>query len=195
VHLIDGNRAVVAVVARPVRHPVAVTPFVGEVVDDGGGRRRVFGAESERVGPERFSAEVALDGELVAVTFGSARDEALPDPGAFEVGERTGGPVPAVEVAGDAHRTCVGSPNGERHPGLALLLDEVRSQVVIEAGVGAFVEEVEVVRAEERTRFGGLAFGGMVPSEDGGQSSTAISMSSRMPRSGISTQAGRLSRS
>src|SRR5438270_8430776 len=99
-------------------------------------------------------------------------DEDFPDPRLCPSEESVRGLVPAVEVTYHADRVRVRSPNCKRRSiGLG---GQVRAELVEEMAVRAFVEEVQVERAEQRTR------------------DHAGVTTSRMPRSGMRTQSGRM---
>src|SRR5205823_1228644 len=89
---------------------------------------------------------------LVLRPLADARDEAIPDPRALARGERMGVLVPAVEVADDVDALGVRRPDRVERAGDAVHRAGVRSELLVETVVRAFVEEVEVVLREERPR-------------------------------------------
>src|SRR5260370_33418121 len=101
-----------------------------------------------------------------------AADEPPPLPGLLRGHELVLVPVPAVEIADHAHPVRVGCPDRERR---ALgILGQVRAQLLVQVAVRTFVEKVEIERGEQRGR------------------DHAGWTTSRIPRSGILTQSGRL---
>ena len=152
VHLVDGDRRVERALRPPPRHPGAVAPLVLEGRDAGARARRLLGVERERVGLLDDVARARLDPVLVAVAARGAGHEALEDPRPRARAQRVARRVPAVPVADHGHARGVRRPHREVRAGPALLLARVGAELLPEPEVAPFVEEVEVVVAEERGR-------------------------------------------
>src|SRR5258706_8474459 len=101
-----------------------------------------------------------------------ARNEALPDARLLAGHELVRVSVPAVEIADDAHPLGVGSPDGERRA--LRIFGDVGSELLVKVAVTALIEEVQVEWRQQRL----LDHAGCT--------------TSRIPRSGIRTQSGRL---
>jgi hypothetical protein len=162
VHLVDRDRRGVPVALAALATPLLVAPAVAVLRDDRGGGWRCLVEPRERVGLlERPPAR--LNAQLVERALADAGHERLPDPRAADAGHRARRRIPAVERAHDAHGVGVGRPHGEARAPRAIHHARVRAELLVEAIVGALVEEVEIVGAEDRgqrTDRGGLGASG-----------------------------------
>ena len=143
VHLVDADGAVQRVALRALRHPVVVSPPKPEIPDLGCGLgwRLVVKAEWVRlVDPVPAVAYVVLVRGGVA----GLGDEALPDARDAARLEDVRVRVPTVPVPDHRHPIGVGRPDGE----VRSLGRMMRSQLLVEPEVGAFVPEVEIVVGE-----------------------------------------------
>src|SRR5204862_2395223 len=127
-------------------HPGVVAPGVAvEPADD----RRSGGWQlaARAVGICLVDAVPAVPGDnavFVGRALTHARDEALPDARALVQRERHGRVAPALEVADDRHRLGVGRPHREARAGVPAFGQGVRAQLLVDAAVRAFGEQVDV---------------------------------------------------
>ena len=149
--LVDRDRGVGAAALGPLGHPLGVAPLVGEVPDDGGGLRRHLGVEGEGIGLlDPVALVVGADEVLVVRALPDARDEALPDAGGAAGMEAVLAVVPAVEVADDRDLIRIRRPDAEIDAlDAVLVVGQVGSQLVVEAVVRSFVEEVGVFLGQQ----------------------------------------------
>ena len=150
VHLVDRHRTLEP---RPgvhaAVHPLRVAPLVRRAADDRRRQRRHLELEPERIRLDDDLAVLRAQLELVAVADGGGRDEDLPDAAHAEQAHGVHAPVPAVEVADDAGAGGVGGPDGEVHALGGADRHRVRAELVVDAGVVALAEEVEVVVGDD----------------------------------------------
>ena len=109
---------------------------------------------------------------LVEGAVPDGRNEAFPDARLLARIKTVRVLVPPIEFADHAHRVGVGRPGGE--VGALGIMRKVRPELVEQVAVSPFVEEMQVERAQQ------------------GASYHAGTTRSRMPRSGMRTQSGRL---
>ncbi len=149
-NLVYGDGRPASVVLPAPFHPRAVSPGIVQVPDDGGGPGRHLGAEGEGVGlVHPVAAEAGGYMVLVGAALLRPRDQSLPDPRASPGAEGMAFLVPPVEVAHHADALSVGGPHGKVRPLPRARPHRMRAQLLIQAEVGALVEEVEVLIAEE----------------------------------------------
>ena len=150
-HFVDRGRAIQPGVAlRTAAHPVVVPPHITiDVPDNRRGRRRHLEEEAVRVGLlEHDVGPAREDLVLVADAGGHAGGDPPPDAARPDRFQLPSVPVPAVEVADEPHAARVRRPDGEVRPGLRLR-HQVRAELVVDADVGAFIEEMKVVVGDE----------------------------------------------
>ena len=82
--------------------------------------------------------------ELVFLAVGQIRDEDFPDAGRHEQPHRVHAAVPPVEVADHADAIGVRRPHGEVHAGRRADRDPVRAELLEDAMVRAFAEQVQI---------------------------------------------------
>jgi hypothetical protein len=151
VHLVGRHRRARVLPDGARLHPGAVPPSVLEVPHDRTRPRRHLLPHREGVGlVDAVAGQPAQEVVLVDRPAPDARDERLPEAGVLDPGERMAVLAPAVEVAHHPHRLGVGGEDGERGPGHSVHDARMRAQPLVEPRVVALVEQVEVVRREER---------------------------------------------
>jgi hypothetical protein len=152
VHLVDRHRRAARIVQRPGRHPLAVGPGESRGVADHRGRRRPqFRREAQRVGLERQQFALRTQHlELVQGAGSHTRDEDLPHAGADALAHGVAATVPGVEIADDGDARGVWRPDGEMHPGNALVNDRVRTEAVVEIDLRSFAQQPVVDGAQHR---------------------------------------------
>src|SRR6267143_1754852 len=172
-HFVNRPRRAAPVAYVPAGHPAFIAPLVAQVPYDRRLPRRLLRVRGIRIRlVSSGSRHARMDVVLVKRAVLDARDETFPDPRLLSWEEPVRRLVPTVEVSDHADRVRVRSPDGERRPiGLG---GQMRAQLVEEMAVRAFVEQVQVERAEQRAR------------------DHAGVTTSRMPRSGMRTQSGRM---
>ena len=151
-NLVDRNRLAARIGVRPVRAMGAVAPLMrGCDVDDRGGRRTQFRAESERVGLERQALAARADDLVFVRPAGAyARHENFPDAGVDAATHRMAPAVPVVEVADHRHAARIRRPDREMHTVGALVRYRMRAELVEQAQMRALADVVIVHRPEHR---------------------------------------------
>ncbi len=152
---IDAERSVERVVFGLFLTPRVIAPGVVEVPDDRGRVGRQLPEKGEGV-PLVDHVPIVIRDDVVFVDgpFPDLRDEAFPDSRAIPAcGQRVSLGIPLVEVPDDGDLGGVGGPDGEIRPLDTTVLDHVGAQLLIEAKVIAFLEQVDVViRQQTKTR-------------------------------------------
>jgi hypothetical protein len=114
----------------------------------------VFGgtsvAKATGVGLQPDLALLGEDLELVDGARVNAGQEQLPDAARPQRAHRVQAAVPGVEVADHRHRAGARGPHGEGGAAHALVLDDVRAELVVELFVAPLADWVEVYVAERR---------------------------------------------
>jgi hypothetical protein len=211
VHLVDGDGRFERLPLAAGLHPLVVVPGVVEVPDAGTRLRGRLVVDAEGVGlVDAVAVVLALDVVLVDGASAQTLDEAFPNAGALGGLERVLAGFPAVEIADDGDALGVGRPDAEGDALLAVAGRRVGAEVLVEAEVGALVEEVDVVRRHARAALRGLDLdGGLLGLGLGvglGLAHRSLAFSAcvvvhagplspstpRMPRRGMATQSGRL---
>ena len=154
VHLVDRHRPVkLTGGGPPAVDPRGVGPLIlARIADD----RGVVGRRLE-VRAVRVSLDVELPTrvtqlELVELALAEARDKQLPDAGDPERAHRVVTAVPLVEVADDGNARGRRRPDREGHAGHAIHGPQLRPELLVDAMLVAFVEEIEVLRAQRRQK-------------------------------------------
>src|SRR5260370_4845553 len=119
---------------RAAFHPLRVAPRVVQVPDDGGGLRRRFRVEGERVRLVHPVSTLPFDVELVLGPLPDALDESFPNARAAARSQRVLGLVPAVPVADHVHLPRFLCPAGEMRSAFPAL----RSQSLVVTRSRAF---------------------------------------------------------
>src|SRR6478609_10196491 len=114
-HLVDGQWRICGMARCACPHPVFVAPAERfGACDHGCGCGRDFSLLCQRIGLEREpDAAFTNDVELVARTFGDARDEQLPDARTMAETHRVAPCIPSIEVADDCDASGIRRPHGE----------------------------------------------------------------------------------
>ncbi len=147
-HLVNRHRLVQQrrwTVRAAITH-VCVAPHdsVGPARQRGGRRR---GLELARVGialEDRRLREARTQLVLVALALAEPGHEQLPDAVRHEPAHRMGQPMPAVEVADDAHPIGVGGPDREVRAGGVADRQRPRAELLEGAVVRALAEQVQI---------------------------------------------------
>ena len=92
--------------------------------------------------------------ELVAVPEARHGHEDLPHAADAETAHQVHAPVPVVEVADDADARGVGGPDGEVDAFGRAERHRVGAELVVNPGVVAFAEQIEIVVGDRRVRSG-----------------------------------------
>ena len=130
-------------------HPVGVAPLVRRAADNRRRQRRHLELEAERIRLDEDLAALGAQLELVAMAEPAARHEDLPHAAHAEPPHRVHAAVPVVEVADDAGARGVGGPDGEVDAFRRADGHRVGAKLVVDAGVIALAEEVEVVVGDD----------------------------------------------
>jgi hypothetical protein len=146
VELVDRDRRIERAARPPVAHPRLIAPSVVEVPHHRGGARRRLGVKGQRVGLVHPIAAARLDVELVFGPLTNTRQEPLPDARRPARLQRVVGLVPVVPVADHLHAARVGRPHREGRA----ILPQMGAQMIVEAQLRPFVEEVQIVVREQR---------------------------------------------
>ncbi len=151
---VDRHRRAALDGCASLAHPRLVGPaVVREVVDDGGRPRRLLAEKRERILLQGLEAAVlAEDLVLVELALGQARDEQLPDAAFGAKAHRVPPTVPGVEIADDADPRGIGRPDREADPGDAVKRHQARAELVVQAQMPAFGNEVDVHLAQQRRK-------------------------------------------
>ena len=149
--LVDRDRLGARVAHLALGHPGLVAEaVVGEAMDQRGRGGRALGGESHRVGLRQHLAVGTQDLVLVERTPLDLGHEQLPHPALDALAHRVATAVPAVELADHAHPLGVGGPDREGGAGNALHRARVRTQLLVQAEMGALGQEVDVGLAQHR---------------------------------------------
>ena len=148
---------------RPLRHPLAVAPLVVDGRHDRRRQRRHFECDAERIDLDGDLAGPRPQLELVAMAAPRRRREDLPHAAGAERAHRVHAPVPVVEVADDADAGRVRGPDREVNAFDAADRHRMRAELVVDAGVIAFAEEIEIVVGEHPAEAVGVVDLGGVP--------------------------------
>jgi hypothetical protein len=119
-----------------------------------GGRRPLEG-DAVRIRLQQQAAMPGVELELVPLALLRGRDEGIPDAAGPEVAHGMLAAVPAVEVPDHADPPAVGGPDTEVHACDAVDGDGVRAELVVDAGVVAFAEQVQVIVRDDPAAPGG----------------------------------------
>ncbi len=146
-HLVDRDRRVERVRRAARGHPFAVFPAVVERPGARRGVGRHLGVEGERIG--LFGLEPVVGGddvEFVPVPARYARHEPFPDSRAVATRrQRMGVRIPRVELADHRDPPRVRRPDAE----IGAAVAELAPELLVEAPVRAFLEEIDVVVREQ----------------------------------------------
>ncbi len=149
-NLVDGHGRVQRVDGRAVFKKSGVVPFVVEVPDYRGGARWFLVEESYGVGLFNLISELSgIDVELVERAFVDAGDKTFPDSGRASRLELMRLRVPVIEAADHRYVAGVGSPDSEDGALGSFGFDDVRAQLVVDAVMAAFVEQVEIFGGQQ----------------------------------------------
>ena len=148
--LVDRDRRPPRVPRPPAFQKSAIVPHERRRVGDHRCRLRPqLRGKGERVGLQRQQLAVgANDFEFVDRARREVGQEYLPDAGGAPAHD-VAPPVPLIEVADHRDAPRIRRPDGEMHAGDALLLEDVRAQLVEEAEVRALGRVVVVQRPED----------------------------------------------
>src|SRR5215468_6280614 len=132
-------------------HPVAVVPLVVEIPDNRRGAGRLLVKEAEGVSlVSAVAMVIRLDVKLVERPLAHAGHEAFPDAGTPTRPKYMSLRVPLIERANDGNFACVRSPHTKTRSWAAPRIHHVSPEFFVHAVVAAFVEQVEVLLAEQR---------------------------------------------
>ena len=108
------------------------------------GLRAQFGRKGQRIGFERQEPAVRRDDlEFVSIPHRHAGQKNLPEALSAHA-HRVPPAIPVVEISHHADAPCVGREDGEKHARNAVEHKGVRAQLIVEAHVRAFAQEIEI---------------------------------------------------
>ncbi len=149
VDFVDRKRRAHGVTRAACGHPFAVLPLVVEAPCPRGARRRDLRGERERIGAILARAVARRDGELVGLAVAQSGDVRLPDARMIPAREQhVRARIPGVPLADHRDRARVGRPHRDMRAVLLLAGEEVTAEPLVERGVGALAEEIDVVLAQ-----------------------------------------------
>jgi hypothetical protein len=150
VHFVNRDRRFDRALRAALLHPVAVVPGVVEVPHGRGRARRFLLVKAQRVGlVGAIAVLMRFDVVLVQGALADAGNESFPDSGTAARAQRVRLRMPMIEVADHRHFARVWRPDREAGAGLRAGVEDVRTQLVVDAVVAAFIEQVKIVFREQ----------------------------------------------
>jgi hypothetical protein len=145
VHFVDVDRRAAPVGLRAALQPGLVAPAVAiEVGHDGRRLRTQLHTKSEGIGFQQQIVSVSADLVLVGGALADAGHEQLPHARAATRLHGVLAAIPQIEVADHADAFRIRRPHREVHAVNALAHTQLRAELVIDAVVAAFAEQVQV---------------------------------------------------
>src|SRR5262249_37053770 len=139
-HLVNRHRRLQRLLFAAARHPIAITPFIREVPDDGGRLWRSFGMEGKRVCFVNAVIVVTrYHMELVGFSLTGMWDKNFPYTGISDWVHRMAGLVPAVKTTGQKHALRIRSPHRKVRTGHVVDDATLRAQLLVQLVMAAFV--------------------------------------------------------
>ena len=151
-HFVNAYRGVKSLAFLARGHPFSIVPPVAVQVPDHGSR---FGAQLGRKPKgSDFIADVALvaglDFIFVQIPLSQTGNEDFPQTGCPPRPHGVASAVPLVEITDHAHPLGAGRPHRKMDPCHALVVDQVRTEFVVQPEVIAFRKKVQIELGQKR---------------------------------------------
>ena len=146
-HFVDADRSIERVVSSAGLHPVLVLPAVVQVPDHRRGFWRNLIQSGKGIGLDEDGPVIpGSNMELVQCSDPDAGDESFPNAGRLAGAKRMAKRVPMIERPEDRDLCRLRRPHGKISAFDSLEGCGMRSELLVEMEVGAFIKEVQVIR-------------------------------------------------
>src|SRR6266550_5165766 len=149
-NFIDRDRGIQRVASATGAHPLLVSPVVAQIPNHRSRARRLFMKNSVRIG---FVYDVRVmmraNMKLVKRALVHSRNKSFPNTRIATCLQLVRLPVPSVEAANHRNFTRIGRPHGKLRALLAIVVQEMRPEFLVDAIVRSFVEKMKVLTCNQ----------------------------------------------